>query len=541
MRARPGLLSAAIGFGFLAAFVVGPVLWVVGGAWWGAASAGSLAGTLTEPVTVRAAENSLLQGALGAAGAVALGLPAGIALGRYRLPGRPLLLGVLLVAFLLPNLVMVEGVTTLFGPSAGLGAYLPGLRPLSTGLPGIVVVDTLYNAPIVALLTALGISTADRRLEESVAVLGGGPWERFRRVWGPPALAGASAAATLTFALSALAFAAPIALGGPAQYTLEARIWSLDQQLVLPSEAQVVAGLGLALLVVPALAYVALVGRLRPRSAGAEPPPRSPSEAGPLGLLAFALLGLLLAAEGAVLGSALARLGEPGTPAAGGGWAAVDLFARPVGSRLGLPTEGALANSAIFAGSAAAIALLVGLALVWATRGWGARARGLASGLPFLSVLVSPIILALSLYVAWGPLLGGASEVWLLIVLSQAAVALPFAVSGLTVALARVPRAVGESAVVLGASPGFAFRDVELPSARRGVAAAALLALAVALGEFTATFFLAPPRFETATVELYRLTEIRWTPEAWALGGILALATAAALGLAAVGGARADR
>jgi thiamine transport system permease protein len=93
---------------------------------------------------------------------------------------------------------------------------------------------------------------------------------------------------------------------------------------------------------------------------------------------------------------------------------------------------------------------------------------------------------------------------------------------------------------LLGASPLGAFLDIELPAARRGLLAAAIFAAALALGEFTATYFLAVPRFATLTVELYDLQQVRWTAEAWALGALLALGSLVMLGAGASGGNRVE-
>ncbi|MCI4361550.1 MAG: hypothetical protein L3J91_07575, partial [Thermoplasmata archaeon] len=74
----------------------------------------------------------------------------GLALGRYDFRGRNLVRGLLLVPFLLPALSMVVAVTRLFGSDGLLSGPWPGLRPLGHGLLGVVFVDVLYNAPLVA-------------------------------------------------------------------------------------------------------------------------------------------------------------------------------------------------------------------------------------------------------------------------------------------------------------------------------------------------------------------------------------------------------
>jgi len=208
-----------------------------------------------------------------------------------------------------------------------------------------------------------------------------------------------------------------------------------------------------------------------------------------------------------------------------------------VASKIGLPLPDAFANSAVFAGLAAALALLIGLGLASGARGGAAlRARSFAA-VPLGVLLLSPIVLALAISTTGGPLVG-ASGTWVLIVVSQAVLALPFVAQSLGVALARVPTELRESAQTLGSSPGAAYLEVELPAARGGVVAAGLLAVALCIGEFTATYFLALPRFTTATVALYRLTDARLVPEAGALAALLVVVSAGVLAATAAGGQR---
>jgi len=74
-----------------------------------------VASLLALPLNERSVTNSLVQGGLSSALAVAFGYPAGVFLGRYRWPGRDLVRSLLLIPFLLPSLIVVLGVEDLFG------------------------------------------------------------------------------------------------------------------------------------------------------------------------------------------------------------------------------------------------------------------------------------------------------------------------------------------------------------------------------------------------------------------------------------------
>jgi thiamine transport system permease protein len=524
--------------GFLGAVVLVPVAVLLAAGIGEEQANGRLAGDLTDPVTLRALSNSVSQGLAGGFAAVLLGLPAGIALGRYRFRGRELVRGVLLVPFLLPTLVMVLALGAFLGPEGSLGSSVPAVRPLSTGFPGIVVVDALYNAPIVALLTAVGVESSGRALEETVEVLGAAGWQRFRDVWGRSALTGAAAGGVLAFALSALAFAAPITIGGPAQYTVEARIWSLAQQLADPAAASVVALLAVLLLAGPTVGYLLLLRRLPPRLDAQGWEGRRLRRDQPVGIVMVALLAGLLALEGVLLGTVVLRLAAQGSPRIGGGSALADLFSSGIAPYDGLPTAAALGNSAAFAAAASVLALLLGLAFAYALQERRSVARAPLAALPLGTLLISPVVLALAIARLGRPLVGGASGVWLLIIVSQAVLALPFVSQSLRVALARVPRRPREAAELLGAPPWMAFLEVDVAAARGGVFAAGLLAVALCLGEFTATYFLAVPRFTTGTVAMYRLAGARLFPEAWAMAALVMLISLAVLAATAWGGRR---
>ncbi|MCI4361493.1 MAG: ABC transporter permease subunit, partial [Thermoplasmata archaeon] len=132
-------------------------------------------------------------------------------------------------------------------------------------------------------------------------------------------------------------------------------------------------------------------------------------------------------------------------------------------------------------------------------------------------------VLSFALATVWRPVLGGAGSVWLLIVVSQSTLGLPFALQGLDVALASVAPRVRESIQALGARPFVAYLEGELPLVRPALVAAGLFAFALGLGEFTATYFLATPSFTTLPVEMYRLQSLRQPALADAIGSLLVL------------------
>jgi len=504
-------------------------------------SAGGSSGVmrlLAAPENVRAVENSLLQGALSAAFAMALGYPAGLFLGRYEWPGRSVVRSFLLVPFLLPSLVVVFGVLDLFGPSGLLSTSVPALSVFGNGLPAIVVANLMFNVPIVVLFTATGCEGSSVELEETVATLGGSPARAYLDVWGRPTWVGALAGGLLTFLFSALSFAPPLLLCGPGCYTVEARIWFLDTLGLQPTAAGVLSAAMVGVFMLPTAAYLLVLARLRSPGGRRGDLRRLTRKLSPLAVglatetvaVLFVILGLM----GAVLYRSLAPLGGGG---AGSAWSS--LFSPSTAQRLGISAEGAIANTLYFAVVAAGIAIVLGIITGYAIARSPRRA-GAVGLLLFVPLLLSPVVLAFSLAEFWRPLIGGESTVWALVIVSQATLALPLALQSLEIPLAGLSPQEREAARTLGASPWGAFLDADLPRVRDGLVTAGLFAFALGLGEFTATYFLVTPTFTTLPVLLYNLSNTRLFPLADAAAGLLLLLSLAVFFALVAGGRRVE-
>lgn len=506
-------------YAFVGGLALLPVALLVGAAI-AHGGAASVAAAVRDPLNLQAFANSAEQGLLSAIAAVAAGYPIGVLMGRYEWRGRTWVRSALVVPFLLPSLVVVVGVEDLFGPASALAHAVPGVAELAHGLTGIVLVNVLFNVPLVALLTAVGAETSSPELEETMAILGATPGRVFRESWGRSTGRGALAGGLLTFLFSALAFAAPLLLCGPKCYTLEARVWSLETQLLAPGEAAILAGFLVLLLLGPAAGYFLVIDRVRPREnvprrRARRIPWRNP-RVWPLVAAAIGVLGLVVALLASVLLRAVTAARAGGPP--GSAWG--ELFggvSTGTGSSA-LPVGGAAVNSIVFALSAAAIATGLALLAVYDRR---PDTRAVLRLYLFVPLLASPIVLAFAVSTVWGPIVGGGGQVWLLILLSQAVIALPFTLQALDVGVASVPPRARETAQSLGASPFTAYLESELPHMRGALRTAALFAFALGLGEFTATYFLATPQFTTLPVALYHFTSTRSAGLASALAGLL--------------------
>ncbi len=124
----------------------------------------------------------------------------------------------------------------------------------------------------------------------------------------------------------------------------------------------------------------------------------------------------------------------------------------------------------------------------------------------------------------------------MLIVASQATLALPFVLQAVGSSFRGQPQTYLDAAKTLGSGPWGVLRDVVAPLARPALVTSALFALAMSFGEFAATNFLYIPQYATLVVMMYGMEGHRLFPAAEALGALLVLVTLAAFGALVHGG-----
>ncbi|RPI78624.1 MAG: iron ABC transporter permease, partial [Desulfobacteraceae bacterium] len=119
---------------------------------------------------------------------------------------------------------------------------------------------------------------------------------------------------------------------------------------------------------------------------------------------------------------------------------------------------------------------------------------------------------------------------WWLLPIAHSLTAFPFVIRCLLPTLRNINAHIREAAAVLGASPFNVWKSVDLPLAARALAAAAVFAFTVSLGEFGATSFIARPQTPTLPIAIFRFLG---TPgavnygQAMAMSSLLMLITAA--------------
>jgi molybdate transport system permease protein len=214
-----------------------------------------------------------------------------------------------------------------------------------------------------------------------------------------------------------------------------------------------------------------------------------------------------------------------------------------------------VARTLLCAAAAIALAAPPALALAWLLARYRFPGKSLVETLVVLPLVAPPVatgLLLLRLFGRRGPLGAplherlGVDVVFtpLGVLVAMAVMALPLFVRTARVAFEGVEPRLERVARTLGASRRRVLATVTLPLAARGLAAAALLAGARALGEFGATIVVAgaiPGRTETLAVAIYQRIQLGRDAEATALLLVSLAVAFAATAAAEALGARAGR
>jgi thiamine transport system permease protein len=525
---------------FLLLFFVYPVgsIVVTGLAPGGQLDAAAVLDVLARPFVLDVAWFTLWQAVLSTLLTVVLALPAAYLFARFDFPGKRLLGALAIVPFVLPTVVVASAFLALLGPRSPLNAFITqtlGVDPsplrLEHTIWAILLAHVFYNYAVVLRIVGGIWSQVDPRLEEAARVLGASRWQAFRHVTLPLLRPAVASAASIVFLFTFTSFGVILILGGPRFATLEVEIYRQTAQLLDLRVAATLSLLQMSALAALLFFYaryqaVLAVGlRLLPAHLTARKP-RTQAER----IFVAATLGFV----GLLLGLPLLVLIERSL-ASGQGYGLTNfttLFAQERASALFVPPVEAVRNSLVFAVIATAISLALGL-LASAVISY--RRGTLAHGFDALLMLplgTSAVIVGFGFLLSLGRLPLDLRTSPALIPIAHALVALPFIIRAVAPVMRSIDRRLREAAMVLGASPNRAWREVDLPIISRAALVGAGFAFAVSLGEFGATVFIARPDAPTMPLAVFRLLS---QPgglsfgQAMAMSALLMLVTAAAI------------
>ncbi|MHA2310950.1 MAG: ABC transporter permease [Candidatus Thorarchaeota archaeon] len=454
---------------------------------------------------------------------VIMGLPGAFLLARIRMRGKSLLRASLIVPFALPPIVVVVGFLRVFGEYGILDSILmaligatESLLNLANGITGIILAHTFYNIPLVIVMVSSALERLDPEIEETAEILGANTYQKFRYIILPHIRSSLLAASILTFLFCFMSFPIVLALGEGRYMTLEVQIWFAFRSFDF-GEASSLAMIQILITIALAYSYIRL-GRIDENGGRtASVKTFSFDEIGlkwkAASLFYLSLIAVLVA--GPIIAIAQAAVYNPFS-----GQYTVEGFTNLLDPSVGggfLP----LVNSLLYAVLATILAIILGIPLAFLHR---TRRRGLptiASTMTLLPLGISAITVAYGLMRIIAVPLGLTTNPWVLIVIAQTIIGLPFSARAIEISLSSIDNEILEQAESLGASRLQRFFYVELPLLAPGILAGGVFAFAMAVGEMSATLFIALQQNTTLAVVIYQYLGVRRMVEAGAAAFVL--------------------
>ncbi|MEO0633842.1 MAG: thiamine/thiamine pyrophosphate ABC transporter permease ThiP [Pseudomonadota bacterium] len=450
---------------------------------------------------------TLAQALVSALLSVALAVPVARALARRRVPGRAVLVTLLGAPFILPVIVAVMGLLSIFGRNGWLNSLLEavGLPTMSIyGAHGVVLAHVFFNMPLATRLILQAWQAIPAEQFRLVGQLGLGPWTVFRSLEWPLLRQVVPGAFALIFVICLTSFAVALTLGGgPRATTIELAIYQafrfdfdLGRAALLSLLQILVAGSAalLAFWILPPLAVQRGMDRPAQRWDGR----RAGTRAVDTFWIAFGAAFLLLPLLSVLLSG--------------------------VGALTQLPASTWRAAMVSLGVAGLSTALLVALALPLA--GWLALGRsGALEGVSLLGLVASPLMIGTGWFLLINPVMDPRLLALPVTALVNALMALPFAVRILVPPLRQSLTDYGRLSVGLGLRGFAAWRIVLLPRVRPALGFAAGLGAALSVGDLGVVTLFADPDLATLPLQMYRMMG-RYQTEAAAGAAVLLLGMA---------------
>ncbi|AOJ15196.1 ABC transporter permease [Burkholderia vietnamiensis] len=183
---------------------------------------------LDYPDFITAFANSVKLAFASATLSLALGLPAGLAIGRATFPGRAFVNGLLLSPLVIPGLVLGIALLRLFALIGATGSFA-----------WLVLAHTIVITPFVMRLVLASVAGLDRSIEQAACSLGADPWTIFRRITLPLIVPGITGGWLLAFINSFDELTMSIFVTSPQTVTLPVRMYMYATESIDPMMASV--------------------------------------------------------------------------------------------------------------------------------------------------------------------------------------------------------------------------------------------------------------------------------------------------------------
>lgn len=218
-------------------------------------------GDLTTPEARDALRLSLVCSLSATGLSIAFGTPLAWVLARTRVPGRPLIRGLVLLPLVLPPVVGGVALLAAFSLSSPLGGWLHdalGLQFTFT-TAGAIMAETFVAMPFYVITAEGALRNTDQRFEDAAASLGARRFTVFRRITLPMIAPSLAAGAVLAWARALGEFGATITFAG--NIAGRTRTLPLAIYLELAGNQETALALSLVLLVVSVIVLASLRDR----------------------------------------------------------------------------------------------------------------------------------------------------------------------------------------------------------------------------------------------------------------------------------------
>ena len=427
------------------------------------------------------------QAFLSALFSVLLAIPVARAIARRRFVGRGLLVTLLGAPFILPVIVAVLGLLSVFGRNGwlNLGLEALGLPALSIyGLHGVVLAHVFFNLPLATRLLLQGWQGIPAERFRLAAQLRLTPWAVFHTLEWPLLRQIAPGVAALVFVICLTSFAVALTLGGgPKATTIELAIYQafrfdfdLGRAALLSVTQLGVAGAAalLALWIIPGISLGG--GQDRPVQ-------RWDARAGAQRMW-----------DAVVIGLAAAFLILP----------LLAVVLRGLGGLAVLPASvWQAAGASLFV---AVISVLVLIVLALPMAGWiASRRAGGVEAIGLLGLSASPLMIGTGWFIVINPVMNPADLALPVTALVNALMALPFCLRIMVPRLRDTMRDYGRLAATLGLEGWPFWRWVILPRLAPQIGFAAGLTGALSAGDLGVITLFADMDRATLPLQMYRL------------------------------------
>ncbi len=530
---RNGFWSAVTlgGFAIFGILILLPVYSIVRESFFdadsGAFGLGNYVTFFSTPYYFRTLFNSLIVSVGGTVGAVVLGVPLAFFTTRYRIRGGALLSTLATLALLTPPFLGAYAWIVMLGRNGFLRQLLMAIGinfPTIYGPLGIIIVFTLQFYPFVYLLTASGLQTVDRSLEEAAENLGARPFKKFFRVTMPLVIPSVTSGALLAFMLSLANFGTPMIIGARFRVlpTLAYTMYT-SEVATRPAMASTIS---IILIFAASLAiflqrYTANRRKYTSLLLNRPVVIRLKGMKNVLAhLIPYLIVGLSTLPMVVVVVFAFRNTSGPVFTSGFG----LDSFRRVI-----FDVPQAITNSLVFSVSAVILIVVVGTLLGFVLSRRRSTVNGILDTLLMSPYILPGTVLGIGFITAFNRppfMLSGTATI---IILAYFIRRLPYSVRSAVSILQQIDPALEEAGVSLGAPPARAFRKVALPLMIPGIVSGAVLSWITTINELSTSILLYVGGTITMPIRIYLSVMDGYFGPGSAMATILLAATGLAL------------